>query len=64
MNETKIACGNNVPGSLAQVGITMKYTLLDYVRSRRFFILLTIAIVISAIQKGFISILFDSIQDP
>jgi ABC-2 type transport system permease protein len=49
MNETKIAYGNNVPGSLAQVGITMKYTLLDYVRSRRFFILLTIALIISAV---------------
>ncbi len=49
MNKTKIAYGNNVPGNLAQVGITMKYTLLDYVRSRRFFILLTIALVISAL---------------
>lgn len=49
MNEIKIAYGNNVPGSLAQVGITMKYTLLDYVRSRRFFILLTIALIISAV---------------
>jgi ABC-2 type transport system permease protein len=49
MNETKIACENNVPGSIAQVGITMKYTLLDYVRSRRFFILLTIALIISAV---------------
>jgi ABC-2 type transport system permease protein len=49
MNETKIAYGNTVPGSLAQVGITMKYTLLDYIRSRRFYIMLTIAIVISAI---------------
>jgi ABC-2 type transport system permease protein len=49
MNETDNSYGNKVPGSIAQVGITMKYTLLDYVRSRRFFILLTLAIVISAI---------------
>ena len=38
-----------MPSSLAQVGITMKYTLLDYVRSRRFFVLLTIALIISAV---------------
>jgi ABC-2 type transport system permease protein len=49
MNETNNSYGNKVPGSLFQVGITMKYTLLDYVRSRRFFILLTIAVLISAI---------------
>jgi ABC-2 type transport system permease protein len=49
MNETENSNGNKVPGSLVQVGITMKYTLLDYVRSRRFFILLTLAVVISAI---------------
>ena len=49
MNETENSYGNKVPSSLAQVGITMKYTLLDYVRSRRFFILLTIAVLISAI---------------
>jgi ABC-2 type transport system permease protein len=49
MNETEIVSGNKVPSSLAQVGITMKYTLLDYIRSRRFYILLTIAVVISVI---------------
>jgi ABC-2 type transport system permease protein len=49
MSETRIVSGNKVPSSLTQVGITMKYTLLDYVRSRRFYIMLTIAIVISAI---------------
>jgi ABC-2 type transport system permease protein len=40
---------NVMPNSLTQVGIVMQYTLLDYVRSRRFFILLTIVLVISAI---------------
>jgi len=49
MNETEIVRGNKVPSNLAQVRITLKYTLLEYIRSRRFYILLTIAIVISAI---------------
>jgi ABC-2 type transport system permease protein len=49
MNQTEITYEDTVPSSLTQVGITMKYTLLDYVRSRRFFILLTIAISISAV---------------
>jgi ABC-2 type transport system permease protein len=49
MTETTIGSNNKVPSSLTQVGITMKYTLLDYIRSRRFYIMLTIAIVISAI---------------
>jgi ABC-2 type transport system permease protein len=49
MTETTIVSNNKVPSSLTQVGITMKYTLLDYIRSRRFYIMLTIAIVISAI---------------
>jgi len=49
MSETTIISNNKVPSSLTQVGITMKYTLLDYIRSRRFYIMLTIAIIISAI---------------
>ena len=49
MNETEIVSGNKVPSNLAQVRITLKYTLLEYIRSRRFYILLAIAIVISAI---------------
>ncbi len=49
MSETTTVSKNKVPSSLTQVGITMKYTLLDYIRSRRFYIMLTIAIVISAI---------------
>jgi ABC-2 type transport system permease protein len=40
---------NKVPGSLTQVEITMKYTFLDYFRSRRFFILLIITLIISTI---------------
>jgi ABC-2 type transport system permease protein len=34
---------------MAQVGVTMKYTFLDYLRSRRFVILLAIGLIISAI---------------
>jgi ABC-2 type transport system permease protein len=49
MNETEIVSGNKVPSSMTQVGITMKYTLLDYIRSRRFFILLAITLLISAL---------------
>ena len=49
MTETTMRSNNKVPSSLTQVGIIMKYTLLDYIRSRRFYIMLTLAIVISAI---------------
>jgi ABC-2 type transport system permease protein len=49
MNETQTISDNKVPSSLTQIGITMKYTLLDYFRSRRFFILLTITVIISAL---------------
>jgi ABC-2 type transport system permease protein len=49
MNETETISENKVPSSLTQIGITMKYTFLDYFRSRRFFILLTITLIISAI---------------
>jgi ABC-2 type transport system permease protein len=41
--------GNTVPNSIAQVGITMRFTFLDYLRSRRFAILLGIMLLISAI---------------
>ena len=49
VNSTEVASKNQVPGSLTQVGVTMKYTFLDYLRSRRFFILLVIVLLISAI---------------
>jgi ABC-2 type transport system permease protein len=49
MIDQKTACANKVPNSLAQIGITTKYTLLDYVRSRRFYILLSFVVLISAI---------------
>ena len=40
---------NIVPSSIAQVGITTKYALLDYIRSRRFYILLSITVIIGLI---------------
>ena len=49
MNQTEIQSSNSVPSSLAQVGTVMKYTFLDYFRSRRFFILLALTLIISAI---------------
>ena len=49
MNNNQMVPSNTVPSSIAQVGITMKYTFLDYFRSRRFFILLTITLLISAL---------------
>ena len=38
---------NKVPTSISQVGIITKYELLNYFRSRRFFVLLTIAVAIA-----------------
>ncbi len=49
MNQAEIKSANKVPSSLTQIGITMKYTFLDYFRSRRFFILLALTLIISAI---------------
>jgi ABC-2 type transport system permease protein len=46
MAETQIDSGNKVPSSMAQVRITMKYTFLEYIRSRRFYILLALTVII------------------
>jgi ABC-2 type transport system permease protein len=40
---------SRIPGSVAQVGTIMRYTFLDYFRSRRFYILLSIGLIISAL---------------
>jgi ABC-2 type transport system permease protein len=46
--EEEIAHANNkVPNSLSQTRITIKYEFLNYIRSRRFLILLTVVLVIS-----------------
>jgi ABC-2 type transport system permease protein len=49
MTQTNFESKNTVPSSIAQVGITTKYALLDYVRSRRFYIMLTITALISVL---------------
>jgi ABC-2 type transport system permease protein len=54
MNDKESAPANIVPSSLTQVGITMKYTLLDYFRSRRFFILLTITLLITVLLTSLV----------
>lgn len=43
------AYAKKVPGSLAQTLITTKYTFLDYIRSRRFAILLVLMLIISVL---------------
>ena len=37
-----------IPSSLSQVGIVLKYTFLDYLRSKRFFVMVVIALLIGA----------------
>ena len=49
MDETQSNCANQVPSSLAQIGTTMKYALLEYFRSRRFLIMLIITLIIAAL---------------
>ncbi len=49
MNEKQVESKNTVPDSIKQVGVTLKYSLLDYVRSRRFFIMLAITVLISVL---------------
>ncbi len=46
MLETQTNSANKVPDSMAQVRITMKYTFLEYIRSRRFYILLALTVII------------------
>jgi ABC-2 type transport system permease protein len=45
----------NLPGSIAQVGVMTKYELLTYFRSRRFFILLIIGLIISSILTALVA---------
>ena len=49
MNETETISDNKVPSSMAQVRISMKYTFLEYIRSRRFLIVLIITLLIAAL---------------
>ena len=43
-----------IPGSVSQVGTITKYEMLNYFRSRRFFVLLTIDLIISALVTGLV----------
>ncbi len=45
--------GNTVPGSLSQAAVTARFTFLDYLRSRRFLILLILMLIVSAILTFF-----------
>jgi ABC-2 type transport system permease protein len=54
MSQTEIRSANKVPSSMSQIGITMKYTFLDYFRSRRFFILLALTLIISAVLTALV----------
>ena len=49
MTETNFESKNSVPTSIAQVGTITKYALLDYLRGRRFFIMLIITALISVL---------------
>jgi len=49
MTNSQPEAENVVPGSLDQVAVTTRYTFLDYIRSRRFAILLILMLIISAI---------------
>jgi ABC-2 type transport system permease protein len=49
MTQTSLKSKSTVPTNMAQVATIMKYTLLDYVRSRRFFIILSITVAISVL---------------
>jgi len=49
MTNDQETSNNTVPDSMSQVGIITKYTFLDYLRSRKFFVLLLITILIGAI---------------
>ncbi len=49
MTQTILETKNEVPSSIAQVGTIMKYALLDYLRGRRFFIMLIITALISVL---------------
>ncbi len=44
----------SLPTSVAQVGTVTKYELVNYFRSRRFFVLLTIGLIISALLTGIV----------
>ena len=54
MSKTEVNSKNKVPSSSVQIGVTAKYTFLDYFRSRRFIILLAITLLISALLTSIV----------
>jgi ABC-2 type transport system permease protein len=52
---------NTVPSSTAQIFITAKYTLMDYLRSRRFYILLAITLIIGIVLTALVGYYHPSI---
>src|SRR5712692_6020570 len=52
MEKPVSAAGHKVPGSIAQVGVVMRYSFLDYLRSRRFVIILIITFIIGGLITG------------
>ncbi len=51
----KPPAAEHIPSSVTQVGITMRYTLLDYLRSRRFVILFSIMLLISVLLTAVVN---------
>ncbi len=49
------AAAEHIPSSVTQVGITMRYTLLDYLRSRRFVILFGIMLLIALLLTAVVN---------
>jgi len=54
MTEAPSSTRHTVPGSVTQVAIVTKYTFLDYFRSRRFYILLLITLLIGALLTALV----------
>jgi ABC-2 type transport system permease protein len=54
MNDKETVPANTVPSSLTQVGIIMKYTFLEYLRSRRFLVLLIINLLVCVLLTSLV----------
>lgn len=51
---SKPVCLNKAPSKFTQIGVIMRYTLLDYIRSRRFIILMALTLVMSIALAYFV----------
>ena len=54
MKKLNLGKKNVVPDSITQTYVIMKYSFLDYIRSRRFFVLLLIALIIGGLLTGIV----------